>query len=55
MKKSTSLWLSDEAKELLKAIADCDGVSQSAILEQLIRREYRRRKAEIEASADDKS
>jgi len=36
-KRSTSIWLSDEGKRLLALLAQRMGVSQSSVLELLIR------------------
>ena len=43
-KRSTSMWLSDEAKRLLALLAERMGVSQSDVLELLIREKARREK-----------
>jgi len=43
-KRSTSVWLSDEGKRLLALIAERLGVSQSAVLELLIREKAKREK-----------
>ena len=41
-KTQTNIYLSDEAREALKALAERAGVSQSAVVEQLVRKEARK-------------
>jgi hypothetical protein len=43
-KRSTSIWLSAEGKRLLGLLAQRMGVSQSAVLELLIREKAKREK-----------
>jgi len=43
-KRSTSMWLSDEARRLLALLAERMAVSQSDVLELLIREKARREK-----------
>lgn len=40
--KQTNIYLSDEAREALKALAERAGVSASAVVEQLVRKEARK-------------
>jgi len=44
MKETTSFRLTQEARKLLKRIADSLGISQGAVLEQAIRKEAQERK-----------
>jgi len=41
-KTQTNIYLSDEAREALQALATRDGVSQSAVVEMLIREKARK-------------
>ena len=41
-KTQTNIYLSDEAREALQALAERDGVSQSAVVEMLLREKARK-------------